>query len=354
MAFAHSSSTARTASSSSGTTAQSSASCRSATGSRRDRDDRAARAVLRDLARRLAGGGRHDDRRHAQRLGDVAGGVADDVGDVARPEPASGRSWPRGRPGSARPRARSDHRLTASIGNEPTAVSPDSITAAVPSRIAFATSEASARVGSGRLIIDSSICVAVITGLPASRPSRMIRFCASGTPRGADLDAQVAARHHHPVGHLDDRVEVLDRLGLLDLGDHAGRSSRRPGSASSDPRRPRAGARRRAPRSRRRWSSANSRLSRSACVMAGIGRYVPRQVHALVGARPVPPISTLQCTRRSRASTTRSRTSPSLISTSSPRRRCGAPGRSGKPSSRSPACRVAAPRQRDVRRRSRA
>ena len=55
------------------------------------------------------------------------------------------------------------------------------MTAAVPSRIALATSEASARVGSGASIIDSSICVAVITGLPASRPRRMIRFWASGT-----------------------------------------------------------------------------------------------------------------------------------------------------------------------------
>ena len=53
--------------------------------------------------------------------------------------------------------------------------------ALVPSRIAFATSEASARVGSGAWIIDSSICVAVITGLPRSRARRMIRFCRSGT-----------------------------------------------------------------------------------------------------------------------------------------------------------------------------
>ena len=55
------------------------------------------------------------------------------------------------------------------------------MTAEVPSRIALATSEASARVGSGASIIDSSICVAVITVLPASRPSRMRRFCSIGT-----------------------------------------------------------------------------------------------------------------------------------------------------------------------------
>ena len=55
------------------------------------------------------------------------------------------------------------------------------MTAEVPSRIAFATSLASARVGSACSIIDSSICVAVITGFPASRQRRMICFCSSGT-----------------------------------------------------------------------------------------------------------------------------------------------------------------------------
>jgi hypothetical protein len=53
-------------------------------------------------------------------------------------------------------------------GYSPTAVSPESITADVPSRIAFATSLASARVGSGECTIVSSICVAVITGFPRS------------------------------------------------------------------------------------------------------------------------------------------------------------------------------------------
>ena len=40
---------------------------------------------------------------------------------------------------------------------------------------------------------------------------------------GADLDAEVAARDHHAVGLLQDVVQHVDRLGLLDLGDHAGR-----------------------------------------------------------------------------------------------------------------------------------
>src|SRR5438094_2575853 len=56
---------------------------------------------------------------------------------------------------------------TASTGWAPTDVSCDSITASVPSQIALATSEASARVGRFDVTIDSSISVAVITGTPA-------------------------------------------------------------------------------------------------------------------------------------------------------------------------------------------
>ena len=38
--------------------------------------------------------------------------------------------------------------------------------------------------------------------------------------RRADLDAEVAASDHHGVGLLEDVVQRVDRLGLLDLGDH--------------------------------------------------------------------------------------------------------------------------------------
>mmetsp|Transcript_522 Transcript_522/g.1894 ORF Transcript_522/g.1894 Transcript_522/m.1894 type:complete len:317 (+) Transcript_522:44-994(+) len=64
------------------------------------------------------------------------------------------------------------------IGNLPPAVSPESITQSVPSRTAFATSVASARVGRGLDTIDSSICVAVMTGLAAMRHAWIIFFCA--------------------------------------------------------------------------------------------------------------------------------------------------------------------------------
>ena len=53
---------------------------------------------------------------------------------------------------------------TASIGYLPAAVSPESMIASVPSMMAFATSLASARVGRGLRIMESSICVAVMTG----------------------------------------------------------------------------------------------------------------------------------------------------------------------------------------------
>ena len=65
---------------------------------------------------------------------------------------------------------------TASTGYFPLAVSPESITALVPSRTALATSLVSARVGLGFLIMESSICVAVITVLPATLHFFIISF----------------------------------------------------------------------------------------------------------------------------------------------------------------------------------
>ena len=74
---------------------------------------------------------------------------------------------------------------TASRGNLPTALSPESMTASVPSKMALATSLASARVGRGFSVMDSSICVAVMTGLRKSSARRMTCFWISGTFSGA-------------------------------------------------------------------------------------------------------------------------------------------------------------------------
>ena len=65
---------------------------------------------------------------------------------------------------------------TASTGKSPTADSADSITASAPSSTALATSDTSARVGTGALIMDSSIWVATTTGLPAWRADQTMRF----------------------------------------------------------------------------------------------------------------------------------------------------------------------------------
>jgi len=65
---------------------------------------------------------------------------------------------------------------TASSGYLPLAVSPDSMTASVPSNTALATSLASARVGRGFSVIDSSICVAVMTGRRKSSARRITYF----------------------------------------------------------------------------------------------------------------------------------------------------------------------------------
>ena len=70
---------------------------------------------------------------------------------------------------------------TASTGNWPAADSAESITASAPSNTAVATSDTSARVGTGAVIIDSSIWVATTTGLPARRQARTICFCRPGT-----------------------------------------------------------------------------------------------------------------------------------------------------------------------------
>ena len=103
-----------------------------------------------------------------QRFGDVAGGVGDRLADrrliagARQLVPVAEARLDRARKVSIV--------ATASTGYSPMAVSSDSMSAEVPSRTALATSLASARVGSGAWSIDSSICVAVITGLPVRAP----------------------------------------------------------------------------------------------------------------------------------------------------------------------------------------
>ena len=69
---------------------------------------------------------------------------------------------------------------TARSGYLPMAVSADNITASVPSSTAFATSKTSARVGIWFSIMDSIICVAVITTRFRRRARLMMSFCTCG------------------------------------------------------------------------------------------------------------------------------------------------------------------------------
>ena len=70
---------------------------------------------------------------------------------------------------------------TALPGSRPMALSPESMRALEPSNTALAMSEASARVGDGLVIIDSSIWVAVIAGRPRVMHRSRIRFCRWGS-----------------------------------------------------------------------------------------------------------------------------------------------------------------------------
>lgn len=62
------------------------------------------------------------------------------------------------------------------LGNNPLAVYPDNMVQSARSRTAFVTSEISALEGLTLPSMDSNICVAVITGLPALRHLSIIYF----------------------------------------------------------------------------------------------------------------------------------------------------------------------------------
>ena len=111
---------------------------------------------------------------------------------------------------------------TASTGYSPAADSAESMTASAPSKTAMATSETSARVGTGAEIMLSSICVATTTGLPTRRAARVNLFLHAGHRLERHLHAEIAARHHDGVRQLHDLVDPLQRLRLLDLGHDAG------------------------------------------------------------------------------------------------------------------------------------
>ena len=111
---------------------------------------------------------------------------------------------------------------TTPTGSRPMAVSPDSITASVPSNTALATSLTSARVGDGAVIIDSSICVAVITGVAGLDAVPDDALLQVGDVLDRAVDAEIAPCHHDRVRGDDDVAQVVDRGVGLDLGDELG------------------------------------------------------------------------------------------------------------------------------------
>ena len=131
------------------------------------RDDRRARAQRRQAPRRAAAARDRDDGLRVAAIGQRDRRLAERLGViVVRPD--------------RRPRAQtSDAGLasasrmiassvcTARAGYAPAAVSPASMIASTPSSTAFAASLTSARVGRASVVIDSSTCVATMTGTPA-------------------------------------------------------------------------------------------------------------------------------------------------------------------------------------------
>ena len=74
----------------------------------------------------------------------------------------------------------------ARFGWSPVAVSPESISASVPEKTAFATSLASARVGRVAFVIDWSISVATMTGRRTRRATERICRWMTGTRSGGN------------------------------------------------------------------------------------------------------------------------------------------------------------------------
>ena len=74
--------------------------------------------------------------------------------------------------------------------------------------------------GSGLLIIDSIICVAVMTSRFFSRASRIMRFCSAGTTASPTSTARSPRATMIASDGVEDLVERGDRFGALDLRDH--------------------------------------------------------------------------------------------------------------------------------------
>ena len=89
----------------------------------------------------------------------------------------------------------------------------------MPSQTALAMSLASARVGRARVTMLSSICVAVITGTILRRAAWMMRLCQTGTFSAPTSTPRSPRATMTPSAAANDRVQLLEGMGVLDLGD---------------------------------------------------------------------------------------------------------------------------------------
>src|SRR5438105_8953110 len=190
------------------------------------------------------------------------------------------------------------------------------MSAEVPSRIAFATSLASARVGSAWCTIDSSICVAVMTGLPRSSALRMIRFWTSGTRAGPistprSPRATITASDSERMSSSTSTASDFSIFAITWACEPACSISARR-SRTSAGERTKESATKSTPSSRANWRSALSLR-----VMDGIGSGTPGRLTPLCELIR-PPTTTSHCARPRLTLPTRRRTSPSSISTSWP------------------------------------
>ena len=185
--------------------------------------------------------------------------------------------------------------------------------ASAPSKIAVATSETSARVGTGLLIIDSSIWVATMTGLPARRQARVISFCTPGTfssgistPRSPRATISASAR-----SRMSSSLVTACGFSILAITDARPRviflaSATSSGRCMND------SATQSMPA-----SSAASRSAKSFAVRAATGTTVSGRLTPL-RFETLPPTTTRATMRCGCASVTVSRSLPSSISSVSP------------------------------------
>ena len=173
----------------------------------------------------VAGLGERHQRLGVQPFADVAGGVGDDA--------ALGARHMRQRRGGDRVLLDRARRSAPSSSRPPAGTSPPtSPRTASPRRRRRAPRwrRRTPRPGWAAefSIIDSSIWVATMTGLAFSLAIWMARFWTSGTSSSGSSTPEVAARDHDAVECQHDRLEVVDGLRLLELGDD-GHPPARPG-----------------------------------------------------------------------------------------------------------------------------